>query len=82
MNLYFGAGKGAGITPRDLVGTITNEGGLNGEQIGATKVKQNFSLVAVPAEDADEVVRKLRSSRIKGRKVTVRLERFKSRKGF
>lgn len=82
VNLYFGAGKGAGITPRDLVGTITNEGGLNGEQIGAIKVKQNFSLVAVPAEDADEVVRKLRSSRIKGRKVTVRLERFKSRKGF
>ncbi|MBK5233887.1 MAG: DEAD/DEAH box helicase [Thermoleophilia bacterium] len=79
-NLYFGAGKSAGVTPRDLVGAITNEGGLIGEQIGAIKIKENFSLVAVPAEAADDIVRKLRTSRIKGRKVTIRLERFGSKK--
>ncbi len=78
VNLHFGAGNGAGVTPRDLVGLITNGGGLEGEQVGAIKVKENFSLVAVPAGHADEVVRKLRTSRIKGRNVKVRLERFKS----
>ncbi len=76
VNLYFGAGKGGGVTPRDLVGVITNEGGLTGQQIGAIKIKQNFSLVAVPAEQAKAVAGRLRSSRIKGRRVKIRLERF------
>ena len=80
VNLYFGLGKAAGISPRDLVGAITNEGGLDGELIGAIKIKQNFSLVAVPAEDAERLVSKLRSSLIRGRKAKVRLERFKLKK--
>ncbi|MDQ2700816.1 MAG: DEAD/DEAH box helicase [Actinomycetota bacterium] len=75
-NLYFGVGKGAGISPRDLVGAITNEGGLDGSVIGEIKIKQNFSLVAVPAESAKSLVVKLRSSQIKGRKTKIRLERF------
>mgnify|MGYP002634768288 CR=1 FL=1 len=76
VNLYFGAGKASGVTPRDLVGVITNEGGLTGDQIGPIKIKQNFSLVAVSAEDAEDLVGKLRSSRIKGSKTKIRLERF------
>lgn len=76
VNLYFGAGKGEGVTPRDLVGAITNEGGLAGQQVGAIKIKQNFSLVAVPSEEAKAVVGKLKASRIKSRKVKIRLERF------
>ena len=76
VNLYFGAGRGNDVTPRDLVGVITNEGGLTGEQIGAIRIKQNFSLVSVPAEQAKALVGKLRTSRIKGRKVKIRLERF------
>ena len=76
VNLYFGAGKGNGVTPRDLVGVITNEGGVSGEEIGPIKVKQNFSLVSVPANQAKPLVSKLQTSRIKGRKVKIRLERF------
>jgi len=76
VNLYFGAGKGSGVTPRDLVGVITNEGGLTGAQIGAIKIKQNFSLVSVPADQADGLVSRLRASRIKGLKIKIRLERF------
>jgi len=78
-NLYFGAGRAADVTPRDLVGAITNEGGLKGEQVGAIKIKENFSLAAVPADEVDDIVRKLRSARIRGRKVTVRLERFRKK---
>jgi ATP-dependent RNA helicase DeaD len=76
VNLYFGTGKGDGVTPRDLVGAITKEGGLTGDQVGAIKIKQNFSLVAVPGEKAKALVGKLKASRIKGRKVKIRLERF------
>lgn len=80
VNIYFGVGKAAKVTPKDLVGAITNEGGLDGSLIGAIKIKQNFSLVAVPAEEAEALVRKLRSSLIKGRKAKVRLERFQLKK--
>ena len=75
-NLYIGAGKGAGITPRDLVGLVTNEGGLSGDLVGAIKIKQNFSLVAVPADQAQGLASKLKSSLVKGRKAKIRLERF------
>ncbi|MGK2933243.1 MAG: DEAD/DEAH box helicase [Solirubrobacterales bacterium] len=79
VNVHFDAGKGSGVTPRDLLGAITNEGGLDRDRVGAITIKQNFSLVAVFAEDADDLVRKLRASRIKGRKVKVRPERFSHR---
>ena len=75
-NLYIGLGKGAGVTPRDLVGLIGNEGGLAGDQIGQITIKQNFSLVAVPADQAKALVSKLKSSLVKGRKARIRLERF------
>ena len=76
VNLYFGVGSKAGITPRDLVGAITSEGGLGGEQIGEVSIKANFSLVAVPASAAANVARKMKSSLVKGRKAKIRLERF------
>ncbi len=78
-NLHFDLGKGAGVGPADLVGVITREGGLNAEMIGEIKVKQNFSLVAVPAADAESLVHKLKGSRLKGRKTKIRLERFRSK---
>lgn len=43
VNIYFGVGSKAGITPRDLARAITNEGGLGGEQIGEVQVKANFA---------------------------------------
>jgi superfamily II DNA/RNA helicase len=78
-NLHFDLGKGAGVRPGDLVGVVTREGGLDADLIGEIKIKQNFSLVAVPVSDADGLVRKLKASRLKGRKTKVRLERFRAK---
>ncbi|MDQ2622264.1 MAG: DEAD/DEAH box helicase [Actinomycetota bacterium] len=74
--LFFSVGRSASVAPRDLVGAIANEGGLSGNQIGAIEIKENFSLVDVPAGAADSVIKSMRSSRIKGRKATIRRERF------
>lgn len=74
--IFFGAGRIGGITPRDLVGAIANEAGVPGTDIGLIDIAERFSLVEVPEDVADYVVDSLSSSRIKGRKVTVRLERF------
>ncbi len=74
--LFFSVGRSASVTPKDLVGAIANEGGISGRQIGAIEVKENFSLVDVPSASADGVIKAMRSTRIKGRKATIRLERF------
>jgi ATP-dependent RNA helicase DeaD len=74
--LFFSVGRSASVTPKDLVGAIANEGGITGQQIGAIEVKENFSLVDVPSHSAAGVIKSMRATRIKGRKATIRLERF------
>jgi ATP-dependent RNA helicase DeaD len=76
VRIYIGAGRGAGVRPQDLVGAIANESGLPGRAIGAIEIADRFSLVEVPADSADDVIASLRGSSIKGRRVTVRRERF------
>ncbi|MCW2636120.1 MAG: deaD2 [Blastococcus sp.] len=70
--LFVGAGRDAGIRPGDLVGAITGETGLTGRDIGSIEIHQRFALVEVPEAAAEEVVRALRATMIKGRKATVR----------
>jgi ATP-dependent RNA helicase DeaD len=74
--LFVGAGRERGIRPQDLVGAIANEAGLTGRQIGAIEIADRFSLVEVPEAAADHVVSALRGRMIKGKKTTVRRERF------
>ncbi len=74
--LFVGAGRAAGIRPQDLVGAITGESNLTGRDIGAIEIADRFSLVDVPEAAADDVVAALRQVSIRGRKTTVRRERF------
>ena len=77
--LFVGTGRSAGVRPADLVGAITGESYLSGSDIGAIEIADRFSLVEVPESAADDVVATLRRATIKGRKATVRRERFPSR---
>ncbi|GII87505.1 DEAD-box ATP-dependent RNA helicase CshA [Sphaerisporangium siamense] len=77
--IFVGAGRSAGVRPQDLVGAIANESRLSGRDIGAIEIADRFSLVEVPQQAADDVIASLRQSTIKGRKVTVRRERFSPR---
>jgi ATP-dependent RNA helicase DeaD len=72
--VYIGGGRSAGIRPQDLVGAIANESGLPGRDVGAIEIADRFSLVEVPESAADEVIRALQQTRIKGRKLQVRLD--------
>lgn len=71
--LYVGAGRESGIRPGDLVGAIANEAKVNAGVIGAIEIEERFSIVDVPAEMAKGILEVLSRSRIKGRKVTVRV---------
>jgi ATP-dependent RNA helicase DeaD len=74
--IFVGAGRNAGIRPQDLVGAIAGESYLSGNEIGAIEITDRFSLVEVPDSAVDEVITALRGSTIKGKKATVRRERF------
>ncbi|HEX9041077.1 MAG TPA: DEAD/DEAH box helicase [Trebonia sp.] len=77
--LFVGTGRSAGIRPQDLVGAITGESRLSGRDIGAIEIADRFSLVEVPESAADDVVAALRQASIKGRRPTVRRERYPAR---
>jgi len=73
--LFIGMGRSAGIRPKDLVGAITGEAGVASYQIGSIQITERFSLVEVADEVADQVLRALRAGTIRGKKVTVRLDK-------
>ena len=72
VRIYIGIGKQAKVRPQDLVGAIANEAGIAGGLIGAIQITERFSLVEVPAEVADQVIKALGKSNIRGKKVQVR----------
>jgi ATP-dependent RNA helicase DeaD len=74
--VFVGLGRTAGVRPQDLVAAISGESSLEARAIGAIEIADRFSLVEVPVGAADEVITALRGARIKGRKATVRRERY------
>jgi ATP-dependent RNA helicase DeaD len=74
--IFIGAGRTNGIRPQDLVGAITGEAGIRGNEIGQIEIADRFSLVEVGSDVAQEVINALRGTTIRGKKMTVRRERF------
>jgi ATP-dependent RNA helicase DeaD len=70
--IFIGAGRLDSMRPGDLVGAIANEAGLAGNEIGSIRITDRFSLVEVPAERAEDVIRALRGTTLRGKRVTVR----------
>ena len=75
--LYVSAGSDAGLRPADLVGAITNEAGISAREIGAIEIEERYSLVEVSDTVVDDVIRALRGTSLRGRKVTVRKDQPK-----
>ena len=70
--LYIGVGRNDGVRPQDLVGAIANETNLTGREIGPIKISEHFSIVGVPDDQLEAVVAILRTTKIKGKRTTVR----------
>jgi ATP-dependent RNA helicase DeaD len=69
--VYVGAGRLAGLLPQHLVGAITG-GGIKGNLLGAIEISDKYSLVEVPEQLLDEVVRAMQNTLVKGKRVVVR----------
>ena len=77
--LFIGAGRTAGIRPADLVGAIAGTSGINARDLGAIQLADRFSLIEVPESRADEIISALRSTTLRGKRVTVRRDRDAAR---
>jgi len=75
VRLFIGAGRKAGIGPGDLVGAITGEAGVTSKTVGAIEIADNFSIVEVSEDVANEVVNAMKGALLRGKKVTVRRDR-------
>jgi ATP-dependent RNA helicase DeaD len=77
VRVFVGAGRNAGLRPADLVGAIANEAGVSAREIGAIEIEDRFSLVEVSDHVAEDAIRALRSTSLRGLKVTVRRDQPK-----
>ncbi len=68
--LYIDVGRDDGVRPADIVGAIANEAGISGRAIGAIELFERFSLVEVPGNLSEKVLRALRNTTIRGRKIS------------
>ena len=64
-------GREQGVTPRDIVGAIANEAGLDGEHIGHIEIDQEFSLVDLPAGMPRDIFMDLKKVRVCGRPMKI-----------
>ncbi len=71
-SLYVGVGRKGGMRPGDLVGAIANEAGLEGREIGPIKISDHYSVVGVPEEAADRVIKAINNTSIRGKRAKVR----------
>jgi ATP-dependent RNA helicase DeaD len=67
--LYIDVGRDDGVRPGDIVGAIANEAGIPGRAIGAIELFDRFALVDVPATQSEKVLRALKRTTIRGRKI-------------
>ena len=79
--LFVSLGSKDGIKAGDLVGAITGEAGIHGEQIGKIEIRETFSRVEVARSVADRVIQALNGTTVRSRAVRVDLDRSERGRG-
>lgn len=73
VRLRMDVGKRDGVRPADVVGSIANEAGIAGRDIGPIDIGDDVTYVSVPAESADLVISKVAGAQFRGHAVNLRL---------
>lgn len=74
VRLFVGAGRQQGIRPKDLVGAITGEAGIDGGQIGTIYIADKYALVEIVEDVSQQVFQAMRGASLKGRKVKFKMD--------
>jgi hypothetical protein len=77
--VYVGAGKKDGVTANDLVAVLTKELRFDRTRIGRIELRDAYSLIELPAQDAERLAGQLNGTTIRRRRVTARVDRGPSR---
>jgi len=71
VRLQMSVGKRDGIRPSDVVGSIANEAGIEGRDIGPIEILNDRTYVSVPASAVKQVLTKVGRARFRGRAVNL-----------
>ncbi|HEX6853601.1 MAG TPA: DEAD/DEAH box helicase [Candidatus Polarisedimenticolaceae bacterium] len=66
-------GREHGVEPRQIVGAIANEIGMEGQNIGAVRIFDTYSTVELPEGMPPAVFQHLQKVRVRGRRLNLRL---------
>lgn len=70
--LQIDGGKKQKVRPGDILGALTGEQGITGDQVGKIQLFENFAYVAVSRKAAKVALQKLTEGKLKGRSFRVR----------
>ncbi len=74
VQLYLNIGHAESVRPKDIVGAIANETGLDSREIGQIDIKNTFSLVEVSHEAAQDVISALKGVTIRGHRLRAKID--------
>lgn len=74
-------GRRQRVEPRQIVGALANEGGLNRGDFGHIDIRPDFSIVELPADLPQGVLDRLADTRISGQLIELKPDRRPSRAG-
>jgi ATP-dependent RNA helicase DeaD len=75
VRLFFSIGTRDNIRAGDLVGAITGEAGITGDQVGKIDIKDTFTVVELSTAVADKVIRTMNGTTMRGRSLRVDYDR-------
>ncbi len=77
--VFVGVGKSDGATPNDLVAVLTKEVRVAREKIGRIELREAYSLVELPAQEAERIANALNGATIRRKRVVARVDRGRTR---
>ena len=73
--LFISLGKNQGVLPKDIVGMMYREGGLPDGSLGRITLFPKHTLVDVPENCADQAIRNMRNSKLRGKAFRIDVDR-------
>ena len=73
--LFVSIGEMEGVKPRDLLGALAGESGVDGSSFGKIEIRDTYSLVEVRPSEAEKVIKAVNGSSIRGRSARVDYDR-------
>lgn len=77
--IYVGVGKKDGATANDLVAVLTKELRFERGKIGRIELREAYSLIEIPAQDAEKLAGALNGATVRRKRVTARVDRGPTR---